>query len=85
MIVSACLVVAVMASMYIAFTPVGASRVNGAQFRYLIPMVLPVLMHIGSGKVENRMHRGWYNALVLSAAAYAGFACVYNAFIIRYF
>ena len=85
MIVSAGLVVAVMASMYIAFTPVGASRVNGAQFRYLIPMVLPVLMHIGSGKVENRMHRGWYNALVLSAAAYAGFACVYNAFIIRYF
>ena len=84
-IVSAGLVIAVMASMYIAFTPVGAERVNGAQFRYLIPMVLPVLLHIGSGRVENRMHRGWYNALVLSAAAYAGFACVYNAFIIRYF
>ena len=38
----------IMTSMYLAFTPVGANRVNGAQFRYLIPLFLPVMMHIGT-------------------------------------
>ena len=83
-LVSFACVMLVMTSMYLAFTPVGGNRVNGAQFRYLIPLVLPVLMHIGSGKMENHMDRGWYNGLVFSAAAYVEFACVYNAFINKY-
>ena len=72
-------------SMYLAFTPVGADYVAGAQFRYMIPMILPVLLHIGSGLVENKMDRGWYNGLVLSVAAFVGFASVYNGYICRYF
>ena len=84
MLVSLGMIIIVMTSMYLAFTPVGAARVEGAQYRYLIPMVLPVLMHIGSGKMENKMDRGWYNGLVLAAAAFVGFACVYNGFINRY-
>ena len=72
-------------SMYLAFTPVGADHVAGAQFRYLIPMMLPVLFHLGSGLIENKMNRGWYNGLVFCIVAYVGFSCVYNGFICRYY
>ncbi len=77
--------VIVVTSMYLAFTPVGADYVSGAQFRYLIPMFLPVLLHIGSGLVQNKMNRAWYNGLVLGVAALVGFSCVYNGFICKYF
>lgn len=72
-------------AMYVAFTPVGSTQVNGAQFRYMIPAVLPFLLYIGSGKIKNNMDRGWYNGLTLGVAAYIQFACVYNTFIIKYY
>ncbi len=75
----------VMTSMYIVFTPVGETTINGAQFRYLIPMVFPVLIHIGSGQIRNRMNRTWYNLLILSVAASVNFACIYTGFISRYY
>ena len=85
MIVSLGVVILVITSMYLAFTPVGADYVSGAQFRYVIPMILPFLLHIGSGKVENRMDRAWYNGLMLAAMAYVGFATVYNGYICQYY
>lgn len=84
-IISFAVIVIVITSMYIAYTPVGAEGAQGAQHRYLIPMIFPVLIHCGSGLVKNRMNRGWYNGLVLTVAAYVGFACVYNAAISKYF
>lgn len=85
MLVALALVLIAEVSMYIAFTPVGAGSIAGAQFRYMIPAILPAAMHLGSGKVENRMDRGWYNGLALGAAAAVNFACVYNGYISRYF
>ena len=84
-IVSLGVIILVITSMYLAFTPVGADYVSGAQFRYVIPMILPFLLHIGSGKVENRMDRAWYNGLMLAAMAYVGFATVYNGYICQYY
>ena len=72
-------------SMYIQFTPVGLDTINGAQYRYMIPLIFPFLMFIGSGKVKNRMDRAWYNGLVLGAAGFAGFAAVFNGFAGKYF
>ena len=77
-------IVFVITAMYMAFTPVGAERAAGAQSRYLIPIVLPVLMFIGSSKIENKMNRRWYNGLIFGMAAFVEFACVYNAIIVKY-
>ena len=77
-------VVLAITSMYLMFTPVGAERVNGAQFRYVIPVILPVLMHIGSGYIKNDTDRGWYNGLIFVTAAYVEFSCVYNGIITKY-
>ena len=84
-LVSMATIVIVITVMYLEFTPIGTNRVNGAQFRYMVPMVLPIMLHIGSGLVENKMNRAWYNGLVLSALAFVGFSVVYHGFIIKYF
>ena len=72
-------------SMYIQFTPVGLDTINGAQYRYMIPLIFPFLMFIGSGKVKNGMDRAWYNALVLGIAGFVGFAAVFNGFVVHYY
>ena len=77
--------IAALSSMYIMFTPVGQATINGAQYRYMIPVIYPFLAHLGSGLVDNRMDRAWYNGLVLGLAGFVGFACVFNAFVVRYF
>ena len=84
-IVSLGMVVVVITCLYLSYTPVGADTVAGAQFRYLIPMVLPFLLHIGSGRVENKMNRTWYNGLVFGVIAFVGFSCIYNGYICQYY
>lgn len=79
------LVIMIISSMYMVITPVGADYVEGAQFRYLIPLFLPACMHIGSGLVDNRMNRGWYNGLVFAVIAFVGFSCIYNGYICQYY
>lgn len=75
----------IITSLYLMFTPVGSEQVNGAQYRYLIPLFLPVLMHIGPATGKNQYDRGRYNGIVLGVAAYVEFACVYNALITLYY
>ena len=77
--------VAVICSMYISFTPVGAHYIDGVQFRYMIPLLLPVLMAVTTGKVQNRVNRGLYNTVVFAIAAFVDFAMVYSGFIVRYY
>jgi hypothetical protein len=48
-------------------------------------MVLPFLLHIGSGRVENKMNRTWYNGLVFGVIAFVGFSCIYNGYICQYY
>ncbi len=56
-------------SMYVAFTPVGKGEILGCQYRYIAPVIFPVLYCVGSGKIENRMDRRIYNGAVLGICA----------------
>lgn len=85
LVLTAGTLILVVTSMYLAFTPVGSDTVNGAQYRYMIPLIYPLLAHIGSGLVDNKMNRAWYNAVILSAAAFVGYASVLITFVIRYY
>ena len=84
-VLAAGVTVAVICSMYISFTPVGAHYINGVQFRYMIPLLLPVLTAVTTGKVQNRVNRGLYNGIILVIAAFVDFAMVYSGFIVRYY
>ena len=84
-VISAGVMVAVISSMYVSFTPVGARYIDGAQFRYMIPVILPVLMSLSSALVQNKMNRAWYNGLIFAVAAFVDFAVVYKGFVCKYF
>ena len=53
-------------SMYIAYTAVGSDNVAGCQYRYLAPVMFPVLYSIGSGRIENKIKREYYNGAILA-------------------
>lgn len=57
-------------AMYVSFTPVGNEGINGCQGRYLIPVLFPSLMMIGTGGLRLKGKRNLYNgaALLLIAA-----------------
>lgn len=57
-------------SMYIAFTEVGSNTILGCQYRYILPFMFPVLYVLGSGRIENRMRREYYNGIVLALSSF---------------
>lgn len=63
-------------SMYISFTPVGNATIGGCQQRYLLPLLFPALMLLGSSKIQNQMNRAWYNGIALGTGGAVCFATV---------
>ena len=71
--------VLVSTSMYIMFTDVGLDTINGVQYRYLLPLIFPTLMVLGSEmisrplKLEIPGRRVVYNGLIFAFAAFVLF------------
>jgi len=65
-------------SLYIAFTPVGSRVIKGCQFRYLIPLLFPLLSVVGSSKfIYNKMKYNWYNGIIMGIMVAL---CYYNVY-----
>ena len=60
-------------SMYVWFTEVGATTIDGVQNRYMIPYMYPAMALMGSGRARNRGKQGLYNGIFL---AFMFFACI---------
>ena len=41
-------------SMYIIFSPYGAGQIEGFQYRYVLPVLYPAIMLLGSGNIRNQ-------------------------------
>ncbi len=70
-------------ALYISFTPVGHPTVLGCQYRYIIPTLFIGLYSIGSGKISNKMDKGFMNALVFALLAFNAFMTYYQTIITR--
>jgi uncharacterized membrane protein len=57
-------------SMYIAYTAVGNTTIAGCQYRYLAPVMFPVLYCLGSGRIENKIKREYYNGVILAICSF---------------
>lgn len=53
-------------ALYITYTPVGVDGIGGCQPRYLLPLIFPVLIMLGSGKMENRTNQVVYRGIILA-------------------
>lgn len=79
-VVSAMLIVT---AMYISFTPVASLEFGGAQPRYLIPLLYPMLATVGSGRITNQMNKKFYNYAVLSIMALVVLYGIYDTMLFR--
>lgn len=52
-------------ALYLSFTPVGFTTINGVQPRYFIPFIFPFLMCMQSSKIKNKICEKKYNTIVL--------------------
>lgn len=63
-------IVLVSTAMYVSFTPVGNSVINGCQHRYLIPLIFPALYFILNIKVDNRANKNVFYTMALAGMAF---------------
>lgn len=52
-------------ALYISFTPVGSSTINGCQSRYIVPMLAPVLLLLTGSRLNLVKNKSVYNGCVL--------------------
>lgn len=72
-------------SMYVAITPVGSDTIGGCQYRYIAPILFPVLYSLGSEKLLNKIKskinievkREYYNGIVLGIFAFISIHAVW--------
>ena len=50
-------------ALYISFTPVGLDTVNGCQYRYLIPLLFPLLYMICPDGLNNKINKSLFNMI----------------------
>ena len=77
-------------SMYILFTNVASESISGEQHRYLIPLIFPLMMILGSElvsrplKLEIPWRRRLYNGLAFAVIAFVLFTAVWETCISRF-
>ena len=72
-------------SLYIAFTPVGYSTINGCQQRYMMPLLFPLFYVLGSPKIKNQIDRKVYHTMVLATNALLLYSTIFSLCISRYY
>lgn len=70
-------------SMYISFTPVGATTINGCQPRYIIPLLAPLLLIVTGKRINLIKNKTYYNLFVLITASIAVMLEIYSVIIIK--
>lgn len=68
-------------ALYLSFTPVGLYTINGCQWRYIIPVLIPFLYCVGSCKVRHNMDKRVINALVFGFLALNMIMSFYDVYV----
>ena len=77
---SVCLVAT---ALYVSFTPVGLETINGCQWRYIIPILIPFCCFVGSARIKNNMDRRVMSGIVFGTLCLNFFATIYDTLIVR--
>lgn len=80
--VSAC-VLAIWGAMYLTFTPVGHSGINGVQARYFIPLMLPVGYLLWNDRIEIKIKETTFTQIILGTVLLLMGQCIYQLVILK--
>ena len=74
-------IVLIASALYISFTPVGHTTVNGCQYRYLFPILAPFFYFFGSNKIKCEIKPAILNTLIFCATSFALFMSYYDIYL----
>ena len=84
MLITLGVIVLIWTALYLSFTPIGYTTINGVQPRYFLPLLFPLLICLGSSKFKVKISDKIYNFIVLVIPAIVIFIAVYQLIIINY-
>lgn len=63
-------VILITTALYVSFNPVASITIAGVQGRYLLPLLFPVAIVLGSCKIKNNIRRDLYNIIMLAVPTF---------------
>ena len=75
-------VILVWLAMYLTFTPIGASRIQGVQARYFLPLFLPFACIVSGNNIRIKLSRLRYYQIALGTGFVLCAECIYEFLII---
>lgn len=74
----------VWSSLYIVFTPVGATSILGVQARYYLPLLYPLCMTFYSEKIEGKWNEKTYTMVILLVMLWVTHGALYQQYFLTY-
>ena len=74
-------IVLIATALYVSFTPVGHSTINGCQWRYLIPVMFPMLYSIGGKMTVRTISKRKLSMIIYPVLAVTLIASIYEVYI----
>ena len=71
-------------SLYIVFTPVGATSILGVQARYYLPLLYPLCMAFYSEKIEGKWNEKTYTMIILLVMLWVTHGAFYQQYFLTY-
>ena len=71
-------------ALYLSFTPVGSTEINGVQPRYFLPLLFPILVCFKSSKVKNYFSDRICNVIVFAVPSLVILIAIYKLILIRF-
>ena len=78
------IILIIWSALYMNFTPVGATDINGVQSRYFLPLLLPLLFCLQLPGIQNKINPKYYNTAIFALITIAVILMVYGSILVPY-
>lgn len=78
-------IVLISTALYISFTPVGHNAVNGCQYRYILPLIFPLLYFVFNIKTDSRnINRNFFGCVCVVCMVFILYSDAWKLWLSRY-
>lgn len=71
-------------ALYLSYTPVGSTTINGVQNRYFLPLLFPIFIALQPKNIQNKIDPKLYNTIVVSIPALIMVFAIYFSILVPY-
>lgn len=78
-------IVLIATSLYVGFTPVGLNTINGCQYRYIFPLLIPFCFFLAPAKIKCNINLKFQKMFVYGGLAFTLLMSFFNAYLGRFY